>query len=831
MARNDGQVASNVVVVDNTAYLDANTLLMFVNNTGSIAHDKTSLLGKFDGLHFPGPTAKTMMYAAGIWLGAKVDGAPRVAVAEYSNEFVPGPMANGTFQADRAEFRVYRINRGDSRASNPDYDQWPFDQGAPAVKDLLGNDSIGADGFRIPFLLGDQAVWTVFNDADPAVHTNNSGSTAPLGVEIQLYAFAGKEPCELGQTIYLWYTVINKGGNSLDSTYLALWGDPDLGDATDDLVGCDTTLSLGYCYNPGPDQVYGDKPPTVGFSVLQGPIVPSETGSAWNKRRGMWIPRHRNLPMTSFNLYINGTDPLFAVQTYNYMKGLSLDGAPLINPVTGLPTNYQVSGDPVMGTGWVDTHPADRRMMLNMGPFSMAPGDTQEVIAALAVGAGHAEIVRADTIYAEHTLGRSSGSAFGLIMQSGATTGHDYRIGFRISNDGLRYLWSLRDLTTGLDVLSDFANQSGDDSYPIIDGLMVKVIDANPGVRDFALLCGHERFTWLGGSGDLQFEAYGGSVGWMSPAYMLGRQPEQGVPAARLKDVVIKLATTTPSGNFDGSDPNVSYAYRYGRRFCEPPAMFSFAPFIINSASCGYVYQDFTKSAPISAWDMEANPPRRLAVGYLENNVTDGMVDGRWWPPIYSVASNVAASGPREWLWIFDADYSETPNPAFQADAMTSPLPIMYFLTFARKDDSGFLSGDEFLITRSINNTDADQFTFTSPLPSSDHPPPWGICAPVDSASSVAELKRIASYVRADFMHGSCACDGYGDPKPDGLFDVMDVIAIIDRALGGVPCVQESVCPVERCDFNADGATDMPDVVAAINYAFKNGAAPRNPCL
>lgn len=818
-------------IIDNTTYFDENTLLMFVGNTGSFAYDKTALLGRNGGLYFPRLTNKTLMYAAGLWLGAKVNGEVRVSVAEYSAEYAPGPILNGTFQPDRAAFRVYKINRGDTRASNPDYDQWPFDQGAPAVKDHAGSDSLDAGGMRIPLMLGGQALWTVFNDADPAKHVNNAGSTQPLGVEVQLYAYANKTPCEDGQTIYLRYTIINKGGNTLDSTYISLWADPDLGDAFNDLVGCDTGLSLGYCYNSGPDAVYGDKPPTVGFTVLQGPIVPSVSGSAWDSRKRIWIPRHRNLPMTAFNAYINGTDPSNATQTYNYMRGRLPDGTTMINPFTGQPTTYMVSGDPVTGTGWYDSNPADQRIMVNAGPFAMAPGDTQEVVAALDVGAGHSEIVWADTIHAAHTAGRSNGSAFGLIMQSGATTGHDYRIRFRIGDNSVQYPWSLRDVTTGVDVITDLANQSGDDNYPIVDGLMVKVCDAHPGVKEFKLQSGNERFTWSGGSGDLQFEAYGGSVGWMSPAYLFGGQPQQGIPVTDLKNVLIKLATTTPSGNFDGADPNVSYAYRYGRRFCDPPAMLSFAPFIINSASCGYAYQDFKKSVPLSAWDMESDPPRRLAVGFLENNVAGGTVDGTWWPPIYSLASNVAATGPREWLWIFGTDYSETPNPAFQVDANTSPLPVMYFLTFARRNGAGFETGDDFIITRSINNTDADEFTFTSPPPSGDHPLPWGVCAPVNSTSSISELKRIAAYVRSDFMQGSCACASHGDPKMDGVFDVLDVVAIIERVLGGDVCAQEALCPVERCDFNADGHTDLVDIIAGIVYAFSGGPAPRNPCL
>ena len=102
--------------------------------------------------------------------------------------------------------------------------------------------------------------------------------------------------------------------------YVSLWADPDLGGSTDDLVGCDTTLSLGYCYNAtNSDQTYGSAPPAVGYDFFLGPRTPLGD----------------TLGLTSFNKYINGTDPASSDATYNYMQGLLPDGSDLINPMTG----------------------------------------------------------------------------------------------------------------------------------------------------------------------------------------------------------------------------------------------------------------------------------------------------------------------------------------------------------------------------------------------------------------------------------------------------------------------------------------------------------------
>jgi hypothetical protein len=347
--------------IDNTGRMNVNNLDMVVTNHGSLAYD---LLTGNAGLIYPRGTIKTAVFAAGLWIGAKVGGEIRAAVGEYSQEYTPGPMAGGTFQSDNPSFHNFRIERG-STLTGTDLTDY-IAQGGPL-------DSTGA-----PQLLGDATIWSVFNDADPGVHTNEAGSTAPLGVEVQQSVFAYNRSGALGNIIFVKWKIINKGANTLDSTFVSVWSDPDLGGATDDLVGCDTTLSLGYCYNAtNSDGLYGSTPPAVGYDFFKGPSVAGNP-----------------LGMTSFNKYVNGTDPSSQVETYNYMSGLNKDGSPIhvLNDTTLAITKFQVSGLNLnaasTATNWLDSNPGDRRLQLSSGPFTMAPGDTQEVVTAIIIGQG-----------------------------------------------------------------------------------------------------------------------------------------------------------------------------------------------------------------------------------------------------------------------------------------------------------------------------------------------------------------------------------------------------------------------------------------------------------
>ena len=143
-------------------------------------------------------------------------------------------------------------------------------------------------------------------------------------------------------------------------------------------------------------------PPAIGYDFFQGPIVPSsgDTAIAF----GEYISNYKNIPMTSFVKYIGAAvgweDPNDVWDVYNLMQGYHNNGDPFINSETGEITKFVYADDPNDNTGlddgvWVDSddHPSgDRRFMMSSGPFTMAPGDSQEVIFAVIIARGTDEL-------------------------------------------------------------------------------------------------------------------------------------------------------------------------------------------------------------------------------------------------------------------------------------------------------------------------------------------------------------------------------------------------------------------------------------------------------
>ncbi len=325
-----------------------------------------------------------------------------------------------------------------------------------------------------------------------------------------------------------------------------------------------------------------------------------------------------------------------------------------------------------------------------------------------------------DTLHAVNHIGSSDGTATPLIVDPTRLTGHTYKVTFDtatvITGNGpeVHTFWNLSDETLSRMLLSHQSNQTGDDDYFVADGLQVKVAGPPAGMKDFDIPSGERRWTFANADG-LGMEGFSGAMG-MAFNNWLGTTS---VTPDRLHNVLIKLAATDLNGTLTTpNDTTASFGYRYLRRATLAPAQPAFAPYILNPGA-GYAFQIYERNMPFAAYDVETN--RRLMVGFLENNAVGGRVDGRYWPDTQNGPySNSDADGPREWFFIFDVPYSETPDPSLQVDLLNTTVPMMWFCAPNRRGDVAFSAGDEFLIMANHLNTPADVFTFTAPTVTND---------------------------------------------------------------------------------------------------------------
>ncbi|GAB4380457.1 MAG: hypothetical protein Kow0042_30560 [Calditrichia bacterium] len=288
-----------------------------------------------------------------------------------------------------------------------DWNEWPVHLGAPFY-DLNGNGTYEPQAGETPGLANaDQVIWVVYNDIGKA----GSWPYVPLGLglEIQLTAWGYKSEGALGQGVFQRFRILNKSGFPIDSMFIGRWLDTDIGSYVDDLLGCDSLLNLGYGYNgfttDAEYQKYGLPPAAFGCVLLQGPKIPSPGKKAeYNFKR---IAGYQNLEMTSF--YYDGAGSFYSIPSFSTYEGqiewyyllngfipLYTPGPPIAfhhmaGPYFGRPTKFPVNGDPVSGIGDVDGEgnnliPGSRQMLVASGPFTMQPGDTQEVITALVGG-------------------------------------------------------------------------------------------------------------------------------------------------------------------------------------------------------------------------------------------------------------------------------------------------------------------------------------------------------------------------------------------------------------------------------------------------------------
>ncbi|MFZ4591914.1 MAG: hypothetical protein ACOYN6_13010, partial [Ignavibacteria bacterium] len=392
--------------------LNANDISAYFQNTGIFNQNTTS--GNTAGMEWPKGSGKTAMFTAGLCIGCGINGQYAQVMASYKGEYSPGRVLNGSFYTD-ADFKMYTVRIGDNASSNPDYANWykmvPY--GAPYFD--KNNNGVYDQGIDIPGMKdAAQTIFELMTDADTSAHSPGEGFgggiTNPLlKAEIAWTSWAYTSP-GLENIQFIKWRIINKGSNNWDSTFIGVVTDPDLGEANDDYIGCDTTLKLGFCYNAdNNDAIYGASPPAVGTDYFRGAVKKNTNDT---------------LGLTSFTFFTgNGaggppceTDPNGEpIPAYQMLQGMKKDRTPYMD-ITKIPpkrTKFCYYGDPETQSGWTESkgsmlncngdttgtvlsiNPAgDRRYIQGSGrlDFKVFPNDTQTIIVAQMVARGSSNL-------------------------------------------------------------------------------------------------------------------------------------------------------------------------------------------------------------------------------------------------------------------------------------------------------------------------------------------------------------------------------------------------------------------------------------------------------
>jgi len=377
------------------------------------------------------------IFAGAVWIGGFDDvGNLKMAAQTYRGatrtDFWPGPLTSvGTTEADTCKQwdQFFTVLGADIRSHIKKYKEsvesgvpldcdaipkglrgWPS-RGNPYFFEIYGwtlpSDLQGLAGFHDEDLDGvydpcfgdypvievrgcdapnfpDEMVFWIYND-NGNIHTNSQGD--PIRMEIQVQAFAYSTNDEINNMTFQRYKLINRAIAPIDSTFFAMWIDPDLGCFTDDYIGCDTSRSLMYVYNEdeldgttgcdcpsgsGPVNTYCREVPMLGVDYFRGPrkprvfvdtfplnweFNPAFNNTAFNHFRDiiqifddMTMPvndstkhvvgeERAELGMSSFTYYMNGgvgnwpnamTDPQSGapLEFYRYISGSWKDGTP-----------------------------------------------------------------------------------------------------------------------------------------------------------------------------------------------------------------------------------------------------------------------------------------------------------------------------------------------------------------------------------------------------------------------------------------------------------------------------------------------------------------------
>ncbi len=370
--------------------IDTNHIAAHILSTGHLFNNGSSS----HGFEVPKGSGKHCIYSSHLWAGGTntSSGLLHIAAEQYplagGDDFWTGPVAN-TYSTtyDSTYERFWVISRADIQnhlngiSTSNDILTWPahgdVSNGeaanlAPFV-DINNNGIYEPTSGEYPMFKGDKAVYFIYND-DRASHTNTWGN--PLSIEVHTMIYQYDRSNFLDNVVFVSYSIFNRSGNDYNNFYLGHFDDFDIGNYSNDYVGCSIAHDTYFGYN-------GSQIDNNGGGVLGYDTLPPAVGVTFLNRS------LRTFKYYSSTSPISGaTDPNIHEEYYNYLKGIWLDGYAMVVGGSGHPTDplatstpslHMFPGDIMDMSQWSEVSaanaPGDRRGLGTTNQMLFSSGD------------------------------------------------------------------------------------------------------------------------------------------------------------------------------------------------------------------------------------------------------------------------------------------------------------------------------------------------------------------------------------------------------------------------------------------------------------------------
>jgi hypothetical protein len=372
----------SIAQIVNSEILDANNVSAYIHDEGGFFNRPSQGLA---GYEVPKGGGVSSFFAGSYWIGAldpfgnvKLTG-NLYGTGSNSHGFHSGPIAESIAYGsigynNEYQQAIWRVSKAEiiqhiNNYNSPTYiiptsiSSWPGNgdvnlgvasQLAPFV-DLNDNGLYEPSLGDYPDIRGNEAVYVIMNDESYQPDGNQ------LGIEVHAMFYQEVSGSYTNNATMLNLKVLNRSNVNYSNYRQGLFLDTDLGNYSDDYIGCFPDNHVGFVYNgddndesDGGLQGYGANPPCQGVVVLS------------HEMDGFCTFGSLNFSSMDTTLWL-------------LMNSQWNDSTSWVNPITGNQTNFILSGNPNTPGAWheaaVNNPSGDRRMLITIAePFFPAGG-------------------------------------------------------------------------------------------------------------------------------------------------------------------------------------------------------------------------------------------------------------------------------------------------------------------------------------------------------------------------------------------------------------------------------------------------------------------------